>query len=157
MENTCLHVLSKMIYGIYVLTTFRGEEINGMIASWVSQISYDPPMVIAAIHPNRYSHQMIHESAFFALHLLSREKKDLLSCFKNPDPGLRFSSLKWTRGKTGCPILKDCVGYMECEVKDEMEPGNHTLFLGEVVAAEIFSNEVPMSTLDYEGVYFGKS
>ena len=61
------------------------------------------------------------------------------------------------QGKTGCPILKDCVGYMECEVKDEMEPGNHTLFLGEVVAAEIFSNEVPMSTLDYEGVYFGKS
>ena len=59
MDERWLQALGSMTYGIYVLTTHHEEKINGMIASWVSQISYDPPLVMVAVHPNRYSRQLI--------------------------------------------------------------------------------------------------
>ena len=156
MNEKWLYTLGAMPYGIYVLTTCHDRNINGMIASWVSQVSYDPPMVMVAVHQNRYSLRLIQKSGSFALHLISRNQKELLNRFKGPDPGAKFTSIDWTKGKTGSPVLKQSLGYMECVVRDSYAPGNHTLFIGEVVDAQIFSHEDPMSTLDYEGVYTGK-
>jgi flavin reductase (DIM6/NTAB) family NADH-FMN oxidoreductase RutF len=155
MKSKWLSALGKMTYGIYVLTSFKGEEINGMIASWVSQISYEPPLVMAAVHPNRYSHHTIDKSGCFALHILNKDQKDYLSRFKEPDPGAKFSSIQWNRGITGCPILTDCIAYMECKIVSRIQPGNHTLYIGEIVEADIFSDAVAMSTQDYAATYIG--
>ena len=156
MDREWLEVLGNMTYGIYVLTTYHDRIINGMIASWVSQVSHDPAMVMVAVHPNRYSHQLIQKSDSFALHILQRNQRNLLDRFKGRDPEGKFTSLQWTKGKTGCPILKECLGYMECMVSASYTPGNHALFIGEIVDAKTFSREYPLSTLDYEGVYIGK-
>jgi len=156
MEKAWLQILDKMTYGIYVLTTSYGEKMNGMIASWVSQVSYDPPMVMVAIHPNRYSYHLIRQSGYFALNVLARNQTDLLGRFKGPDPAAKFASIHWVRGKKGCPTLKECVAYMECEVKASYHPGNHTLFIGEVEDAQVFSKDDPLTTSDYAGVYLGK-
>jgi flavin reductase (DIM6/NTAB) family NADH-FMN oxidoreductase RutF len=145
-----------MTYGIYVLTTHHGEEINGMIASWVSQISYDPPLLSVAVHPNRYSHHLIQKSGSFALHLLHRDQTDFLTRFKGPDPKAKFAATEWVRGKTGSPILKQCLGYVDCVLREHYAPGNHSLFIGEIVDGQLFSHEDPLSTLDYEGAYVGK-
>lgn len=156
MDERWFQALGSMTYGIYVLTTYHEEKINGMIASWVSQVSYDPALVMVAVHPNRYSHHFIQQSGSFALHLLARNQKDFLSSFKGPDPEAKFASIPWARGKTGCPILKECIGYLECAVRERYAPGNHSLFIGEIVDARIFSHEDPLTTLDYEGFYTGK-
>lgn len=157
MNEKWIQALGKMTYGIYVLTTFHKAEINGMIASWASQISYAPPLVMVAVHPNRYCHQLIEKSGYFALHVLAKNQKDFLKRFKGPDPRAKFSSLQWARGKTGCPILNECVAYLECEVKSGLNPGNHTLFIGEVTNAMAYSGDDQLSTRDYDGVYLGKS
>ena len=68
MEDKWQEAFGLMTYGIYILTTSHNDIINGMIASWVSQVSYDPPMVSVAVHPNRYSHGLIRDSGRFALH-----------------------------------------------------------------------------------------
>ena len=156
MDKAWLQTLGKMPYGIYILTTFYKEEINGMIASWVSQISYDPPMIMVAIHPNRYSHHLIEQSGYFALHVLSQDQTDLIERFKGPDPLAKFASVHWVRGEKGCPIIKACVAYMECKVKASYNPGNHTLFIGEIKDARVFSDEEVLSTFDYAGMYVGK-
>ena len=156
MQEGWIKTLGKMTYGIYVLTTYHKEAVNGMIASWVSQISYYPLLIMAAVHPNRYSHRLIEKSGCFALHVIDRQQADFLSRFKGPDPKAKFSSVQWERGKTGCPILNECMAYLECHVKARYTPGNHTLFLGEVVGAQTFSAGTPFSSLDYDGVYLGK-
>jgi flavin reductase (DIM6/NTAB) family NADH-FMN oxidoreductase RutF len=156
MENALIKILGKMTYGIYILTTAYKEEVNGMVASWVSQVSYDPPLVMVAIHPNRYSHHLIAHSGSFALHLLDRNQTHLIEHFKGLDPVKKFASIPWRRGKMGVPVLKSCLGYMECEVKDSYSPGNHTLFIGEITDAQAFSEGQPLSTFDYSGVYLGK-
>lgn len=156
MEKNWINSMGHLVHGIYVLTAAYEDKINGMIASWVSQVSYEPPLIMAAVHPNRYSHSLIEKGNAFALHILSQDQKDFLKRFKSPDPLSKFSALEWTRAKTGCPILKDCLGYLDCRVKTSLKPGNHTLFFGEVLEAQMLGFGKPMSTLDYEGTYLGK-
>jgi flavin reductase (DIM6/NTAB) family NADH-FMN oxidoreductase RutF len=157
MKHDWIEAFSLMTYGIYVLTSADGQTVNGMIASWVTQASYDPPLVIVAVHPNRYSHHLIEKSGAFALHVISRHRRDFLGRFKGPDAAAKFDAIQWRRGKTGSPILDDCIAWLECRVVDRLSPGNHTLFIGEVVAAGASDGSVALSTADYDGVYIGKS
>jgi len=157
MKDEWIQALGNMTYGIYVLTSFYKEEFNGMIASWVSQVSYDPLLIMVAVHPNRYSHHLIDKSGFFALHVLATGQSNLLDRFKGSDPKAKFSSVQWQPGRTGCPVLKECLAYFECRVTANYMPGNHTLFLGEVLEAQVIGGGNVLSTLDYDGVYLGKS
>ena len=156
MQQDWIKALGKMTYGIYVLTSCHKEEVNGMIASWVSQVSYDPLLIMAAVHPNRYSHQLIAQSGCFALHVIDRQQTEFLARFKGPDPKAKLSTVQWERGETGCPILSECMAYLECKVKASYRPGNHTLFLGEVVDAQSLADRTPFSSMDYNGVYLGE-
>jgi len=157
MREAILKNMAHMTYGIYVLTTRFEGSINGMIASWISQVSYEPPLFMAAIHPNRYSHELLAKSGYFALHIISREQRDLLARFKGPTAKEKFESISWEYGVTGCPILVDCIGCMECRLTQRLAPGNHTLFIGEVVNAIFNTEKKPLCTLDYEGSYLGKA
>jgi ribonuclease HI len=155
-EKDILKTLGKMTYGIYILTTFHEEKVNGMVASWVSQISHAPHLVMVAVHPNRYSHSLIQKNGYYALHVLAQNQIDLLERFKAPDSTAKFDSISWDKGKMGCPILSSCLAYMECQVTAIYAPGNHTLFVGEVKDAQTLSDGIPLSTLDYAGTYLGK-
>ena len=157
MKETIVKNMACVTYGIYVLTTRFKESINGMIASWVSQVSYEPPLFMVAIHPNRYSHELLTQSGHFALHIISREQKDLLARFKGPIAKEKFKSIVWEDGVTGCPILADCIGCMECRIIQSLTPGNHTIFIGEVVNAVFNGTKTPLCTLDYDGCYLGKA
>ncbi len=156
MKPEWIRVIGKMTFGIYVLTTAYKKTINGMIASWVSMISYNPPLIMAAVHPNRYSHKIIEKSACFALNILSQNQKNLLSRFKGPDPNAKFTGIDYKKGITGSPILSDCIGCIECKIVEHYKPGNHTLYIGEIIDAKSLKDSIPLSTLDYEGVYLGK-
>jgi flavin reductase (DIM6/NTAB) family NADH-FMN oxidoreductase RutF len=156
MKPEWIKTISKMTFGIYVLTTAHKETINGMIASWVSMISYNPPLIMAAVHPNRYSHEIIEKSACFALHILSQNQKDFLSRFKGPDSHAKFTGIDYKKGITGSPIISDCNGYMECKIVEYYKPGNHTIYIGKKIDAKSLKDSIPLSTLDYEGVYLGK-
>ena len=156
MKSALLDNMAQMTYGIYVLTTRHEETVNGMIASWVSQVSYDPPLFMVAVHPNRYSHRLLVQSGHFALHILAREQKALLARFKGPVAAEKFSGIDWKDGVSGCPILTDCIGSLECRIVSASAPGNHTLFIGEVVDAVFHRPAPPLSTLNYEGCYLGK-
>ncbi|MFO7963388.1 MAG: flavin reductase family protein [Desulfobacterales bacterium] len=147
--------VGRMTYGIYALTAAYEDVINAMIASWVSQVSHDPYLIMVGIHPNRFSHHLIENSGRFALHVMAEHQIDLMRQFKLRDPNAKFSGLDWTPGKTGCPILADCICFMECEVTQRLMPGNHTLFIGNVVNAGVNADKTPLSTLDYSGVYVG--
>ena len=156
MPQEWLQSLGDMTYGLYVITAGQGQNIGGMIASWVSQVSYNPPLISVAVHPNRYTHSLIRDNGSFVLHILDRNQKDFLHRFKGPDPVGKFSGLEWTPGLTGTPILAECPVYMECRVNSTLAPGNHTLFIGEICQAGRRREVSPLTSLDYSGMYEGK-
>jgi flavin reductase (DIM6/NTAB) family NADH-FMN oxidoreductase RutF len=156
MKTEWLHAFGTMTYGIYVLTTALESRINGMIASWVSQVSYEPPLIGVAVHRNRFTHQLVKDSGCFALHVLSKGQKSMVSQFMGSDPETKFSGTNWKPGLTGCPILPECTACFECEIITSFEPGNHTIFIGQVVNAATSLGAEPLTTLDYRGQYIGK-
>ncbi len=156
MKQQWQSALGMLPCGIYVLTVKTDDAVNGMIASWVTQVSYDPPLIAVAIHPNRYSHDMITKSRAFGLHVIDQSQKELLKRFKGPDPAEKFLGMDWKPGKTGVPILKDCLAWIELKVTEQLEPGNHTLFIARVMDAGVCSGGRPLTTMDYDGMYVGK-
>ena len=156
MQTEWLRAFGTMTYGIYILTTALESRINGMVASWVSQVSYEPPLISVAVHKNRYSHQRVTDSGHFAVHVLGQHQRDLVQKFMGSDPEFKFHGTNWQPGITGCPILPDCIAVFECEVETTIEPGNHTVFIGRVASASTGLVSDALTTLDFRGQYIGK-
>lgn len=156
MHSEWLQALSRLTYGIYVLTSATAEAANGMIASWVSQVSYDPPLIMVGIHPNRYTHALVEQSGVFALHALRTDQQEHLRRFKERSPQDKLHGLGWHFGETGAPVLDDCLAWLECRVRQTLRPGNHTLFFGEVQAARSLDRGEPLTILAYQGTYLGR-
>ena len=157
MKKQWQQAFGKMTYGIYVLTCRHGEHINGMIVSWAVQVSHDPPLILVAVHPNRYTHNLMKNSASFALHILEKSQADFLKRFKGPAPDEKFAGLDWKEKKTGTPILDDCLAWFELEKIQTLSPGNHILYIGKVINAGYNDHPgVPLCTLDYKGMYTGE-
>ena len=156
MKDQWIKALRTMTYGIYAMTTAHEERIDAMIASWISQVSYDPLLIAVAVHPNRYSHELIEKGEAFAIQVLKKSQKHLVTKFMGTDPVAKFRGIDWKPGITGCPVLSECVTCFECKLRDRIQPGNHTLFFGEVVDAKTVSDEAVLTTRDYQGQYIGK-
>jgi flavin reductase (DIM6/NTAB) family NADH-FMN oxidoreductase RutF len=157
MNKQWVKALGTMTYGIYALTAAHEGRMNAMIASWASQVSFDPPLIAVAVHPDRYSHALIDKSGCFGLHVLKKTQKSLITRFMGSDATVKFENIDWQAGKTGSPLLTDCVARFECQLLTRIQPGNHTLFIGEVVDAKSVSEDERLTTRDYRGQYIGKA
>ncbi len=139
MREKAMEVLRHAEYGCYILTVKTGKEVNGMPLSLFTQVSFDPPQVLAGVKRKRYTHHMIEDAKAFAVVLLRRDQKDLVEKFKlkGEDHSKKFEGLDWKSAPGGSPVLRDCLGYVECDLVGAYDPGDHTLFIGEVRAAEV--------------------
>ena len=130
---------AALVHGIYVVTTRLGEKINGMTAAWVSQVSLKPLLVIVAIAPPRYSHDLIKKSGILAVNVLTTEQVELGKRFgyKSGRKVDKCAGLEWLTAATGAPILPQAYAYLDLKLVSTYPAGDHTLFVGEVAAAKI--------------------
>jgi len=131
-------MLRKIPHGLYICGVKDGEEVNGFTASWVMQASFEPPLVVTCVKADSTSHAMIKSSGVFALTILDESQKDVAQNFFKPlrRTGNKFENIEFYPGEeTGCPVIKDSLGYVECNVVGSVEKGDHTVFVGEVVGA----------------------
>jgi len=136
-------VFSSLVQGVYVVTTRLQEKINGMTAAWVSQVSFKPLLVMVSIAPPRYSHSLIKESGIFAVNVLTSAQADLGKRFgfKSGRKVDKFSGLEYLTAVTGAPILPQVYAYLDLKLVDTFPAGDHDLFVGEVVDAQILHPE----------------
>ncbi len=130
-------MLRKIPHGLFICGVRDGDQVNGFTASWVTQGSFTPPLVVCCVRADSTSNGMIRSSGVFALTVLDSSQKDVAAKFFKPQAGIggRFEDLEFRLGETGCPILVDSLGYVECRVTGEIDQGDHTIFVGEVIAA----------------------
>lgn len=144
-------------YGIYVLTARNGGQPCTTIVSWVSQVSYSPPLLMVALRRNRHALPILEESGVFALSLLRVEQKPMVVFLKNPISRRQFSELFVESGENGVPFLKEALASWECRVFTTMEAGDHILLVGEVRSASASREGKPLTTADYGKTYIGES
>ncbi|UZQ55695.1 flavin reductase family protein [Trichothermofontia sichuanensis B231] len=139
-------MLRKIPHGLYICGVKEGDEVNGFTASWVMQASFKPPLVVNCVKQDSRSHAMIKASRVFSLSVLEAGQKDLAEKFFKPQRrvGDKFEDVEFYLGETGCPIIKDTLGYVECQVVGAIEQGDHTVFVGEVIAAGVHRDGEPL-------------
>lgn len=141
-------VLRRLEYGVYIVTMGRGADGNAFTASWITQVSSEPPLVALAVHNKHQSSRLIRDGKAFVVNLLASGHAEFARTYYGPAESgyqkLKHAILR-DAPVTGTPILNGVVGWLECRLANEVACGNHTLFIGEAVAGESTEN-VPILT-----------
>ena len=137
--------LRMFSYGVYILSSVNKGEYCVSTITWVSQASFEPPMISVCIKRNSASYEIVKKRGEFILHLLGDNQKELASTFFKPTifeneklNGQEFSL------ENNLPLLKDIPAYIQCKVVEILENGDHPLFLAEVVDAKINNDSDPL-------------
>ncbi|MBW2696188.1 MAG: flavin reductase family protein [Deltaproteobacteria bacterium] len=132
--------LRMIPYGLYVLMS---ESADGRVAAatvnWVTQASFQPPLVAIGVKADSGAHEIIKESRSFALNILGKGQQDLAFAFFKPleREGNSIGGEAFSIGKSGSPILANAAAFLECSLVDTLGKGDHSIFLGEVVEAGV--------------------
>ncbi len=135
-------LLRKIPHGLFICGVREDEIVNGFTASWVTQGSFDPPLVVMAVRSEGTSHDIILRTRKFSLNVLRSDQKELAAVFFKPQSALggRFEAAPFSLGDLGLPILDDAVGGVECELVGEVRHGDHSVFVGEVKTAKLIND-----------------
>ena len=139
-------VLWKMPSGLYVVgTTDKAERRNGMTINWVTQVSFDPKLIGIGVEREAFTHELIAAGVYLRC-LIDREDRAIVRKFTKPvEVDLDTHTLNgfayFDGPATAAPVLSQAVAYVECEVRQHVEVGNHTLFLGEIVNTAFLKDE----------------
>lgn len=131
--------LRMIPYGLYVLTSEADGQIGAACVNWVTQASFEPPLVAVGVKADSNVHGIIKSSKAFALNVLGKGQQGLAFAFFKPAvvDGNTVSGEPFRKGSTGAPILENLPAYVECKLVDTIERGDHSIFVGEVVDAAV--------------------
>jgi flavin reductase (DIM6/NTAB) family NADH-FMN oxidoreductase RutF len=139
MDANAKKLALRMIpYGLYVLTSeAKGGRVSAATVNWVTQASFEPPLVAVGVKADSSVHAIIKESRSFALNVLTKGQKDQAFAFFKPveREDDMLGGEPFTSGEFGAPILSKAKAFVECALVDSVERGDHSLFVGEVVNA----------------------
>lgn len=115
---------------------------NVMTIAWHMQTSFKPELYAISIGKTRFSHKLIKKSRVFVVNFMShKNEKEVLLCGRTAgehvDKFKKANLTKLEAEKIDCPIVKEAIAYLECEVIDELDTGDHTVFVGKVVKSDL--------------------
>jgi flavin reductase (DIM6/NTAB) family NADH-FMN oxidoreductase RutF len=140
-------MMARFATGVTVVAARHGPLLAGMTANAVASISVDPPLMLASIARRAETHQAIIGSHAYALSVLAADQQTLAECFAQPttaDKLKRFCDAPWHEAETGSPILETAIAYFDCRLVTRHEAGDHTIFIGEIVAAGYREDAEPL-------------
>jgi flavin reductase (DIM6/NTAB) family NADH-FMN oxidoreductase RutF len=131
------HVAGTFVTGVTVVTTLVDSVPHGCAANAVSSLSLDPPTMLVCLARTSNTHPRLIRSGIFAINILgdSPDSREICSAFASKKED-KFSNIDYRLGQTGVPILTQAIGWLECQLADAYDSGDHTIFIGKVVAAQ---------------------
>ena len=133
---TLREVMARFATGVTVLTA-TGEHTHGMTANAVTSVSLDPPLVLCCVARTARMHAAITSARHFGISVLGADQQDLARYFadkRRPSGRAQFDAVDWEPGPcTGAPLLTGSPAWLECELTELHEGGDHTIFLGSVL------------------------
>lgn len=132
--------LRAITYGLYVMTAADGSEFAGGGVNWLTQTSFDPPLVAAGVKTDSHLHALIERTGTFVVNVLAEDQLDVGKAFfrSTEVDGDRINGYRFERGVvTDAPILDDVPYWFEGRVTDTVTGGDHTIFVAEIVGAGV--------------------
>ena len=145
--------------GLFVVTTKSPEGIEGYLASWVQQVSFNPLMISLAINPDRPGYETIKKGGVFTVNIVGDHSANYLKHFWS---GFDHANNPFTKGEIGhqitedgAVIIEDAKSTIECEFVSSTNPGDHEILVARVIQSHIQNDEakpkvhIRKSGLDY--------
>ncbi|MEM0330225.1 MAG: flavin reductase family protein [Archaeoglobaceae archaeon] len=156
-----LSALYKISYGLYIVSSVKENSYAGQIANTVFQVTSEPPKIAVCLNKKNATHEFVKSSKVFGVSVLEKETPMQFIGkfgFKSSREVNKFENVKFKIGKTGVPLVLDhSVAILEAEVKEECDVGTHTLFIGELIDAEVLSDAEVMTYAHYHFIKGGKA
>ena len=155
LKQKTLRMLSN---GMYIMTSRSGDRYGAATVTWVSQASFRPPLIMAAVRQDSNVFECLSESRIAAVHILGLHQQDIARKFlatTQTDPGM-INGEPFTDGKTSAPILCNAPAHIECRVRQIVEQGgDHAVVIMEVVEADCREEVQPLLIADSPWHYGG--
>jgi len=140
-DDAIKDVLKMIPYGFYSITSKSDDDVNAMVANWVTQISFEPRLVALGLQKSSHTRSVIEKGQVFAINLFTKEDSESMMPFtkgrsKNPEKmkDARF----WDAPETGCPVIEGAAAYIEFKVAKIVDSGgDHDIIIGEPVGAQV--------------------
>lgn len=145
--------LGKVSSGLYVVTSKKDGKAIGFTASFLVQVSFDPPLIAVSMKKGRESYEAINESKVFAVNIMTKETMKLVGHFAKPTPegSSQFDSVDYEEKSLNVPVLKDALAYLECKLHSTADAGDHIVVFGEVVNGEVLHEGEPATHVRKNG------
>ena len=140
-------LMARFATGVSVVAARHGPLLAGMTANAIASISIDPPLMMASIGTRAETHGAIIGSHAFAISILAEEQQELAECFARPTTAEKltgFCGASWAEAETGSPVLEGALAFFDCRLVDRHVGGDHTMFVGEIVAAGFREDAEPL-------------
>ncbi len=152
------HALRQITYGLYVLTAAHEGQIAAGTVNWLSQASFEPPLLMVGIKRDSRLHEIVTAAGQFAVNILAAGHKDLAAAFFRPtqvEDG-RINGQPFEPGpRTGAPLLLAAPAWLEARVTDTVQRGDHTVFVAEVINAGVRDPEAKPLVMWDTGWFYG--
>ncbi|MBU6427943.1 MAG: flavin reductase family protein [Cyanobacteria bacterium REEB65] len=133
-------VLKSLTYGLHVLAACVDGEIAAGTVTWLSQASFQPPLVMVGIKADSRLHALIERSRQFAVNVVDSEHASMAAAFFRPTTieGNRLNGFAFEPGpQTGAPLLIDLPVWFEASVLESVKRGDHTVFVAEILSGGV--------------------
>src|SRR5881396_3247790 len=140
-------VLRTFTYGLYAISCADEGEVNIFTANWLTQVSFDPPLLAVSVENISKSLPMILRSRKFTVNVLRSGERELAgklgkSALQYPD---KLANIALHLGTNGCPILDNALAWVACTVRHTVEAGDSTLLVAEVVDVGMLGEGQPLT------------
>lgn len=143
----------KISYGLYIVSSKRGDKRNGYISNSVFQVTAEPPQIAVTCNKDNLSAEIIEASQVFSISVLSEQAStEIIGLFgyKSGKDTDKFKDIAWTDGEAGVPVVtQDSIATFECKVTQTFDVGTHLIFIGEVIETDLLVEEGDPLTYAY--------
>ena len=141
-------VFRRLTVGVYVVGVADGGRRDAFTAAWVTQVSFDPPLLMVSVNPQNASYAVLRASGCFTISALKRGQLEIARILgtRSGREEDKLADVRWSPGASGAPILDDALAYFECDVTTSLPAGDHVLVVGRVIDGRILdADAVPMT------------
>jgi len=165
MDDSVRKIMEMMPYGLYIVGSRSDEGDDGMMADWMMQVSFRPRLVAVAFENDAHTLENIRGTGVFTVNLLPQDGASMSMARRFAQPYLdakitgrkgavrthhKLEDHRFTRAGNGCAVLDEAAAWLECQARDFIPTGDHTLVVGLVTGGDL-RHEADVLTSTYTG------
>ena len=127
-------LIGRFATGVTVITTRTEDEVRAMTANSITSVSLDPLLILVCVERSASLHNLLLEAGVFAVNILGDDQRGLSEMFaRRSELDEPLGGVPFVEGETGSPLIEGVIGWLDCEVWQTYDGGDHTIVVGRVL------------------------